>query len=74
MQVKLFEGKREKRIMVTHGMGEVEQFCDRAVLLHKGKQIDIGRSQEIVKQYYLLDQESEKIFPEEPTVFNKGRR
>ena len=58
-------------ILVTHGMGEVEQFCDRAVLLHKGKQIDIGRSQEIVKQYYLLDQESEEILEEPVTVFNK---
>jgi len=46
-------------ILVTHGMGEVEQFCDRAVLLHKSKQLMLGRSQDVVKQYYLINQENE---------------
>lgn len=40
-------------ILVTHNMSEVEQFCDRALLLQNGKQISVGRSQEIVKEYYL---------------------
>lgn len=43
-------------ILVTHAMGEVEQFCDRAVLFHKGDQIMLGRSQEVVKKYYLVNQ------------------
>lgn len=44
-------------ILVTHAMGEVEQFCDRAVLFHKGVQIMLGRSQEVVNKYYLVNQE-----------------
>lgn len=43
-------------VLVTHAMGEVEQFCDRAVLLHKSEQIMLGRSQEAVKKYYLVNQ------------------
>lgn len=43
-------------ILVTHAMGEVEQFCDRAVLFHQGEQIMLGRSQEVVKKYYLINQ------------------
>ena len=40
-------------ILVTHNMSEVEQFCDRALFLRHGKTINVGRSQEIVKEYYL---------------------
>lgn len=46
-------------ILVTHAMGEVEQFCDRAVLLHKSKQIMLGKSQDVVKKYYLINQEND---------------
>jgi ABC-type polysaccharide/polyol phosphate transport system ATPase subunit len=50
-------------ILVTHGMGEVEQFCDRALLLSKGRQIMLGRSQDVVKQYYLINQEESALPP-----------
>lgn len=43
-------------ILVSHGMNEVEQFCDRALLLHNGEQIMLGRSTEVVAQYYMLNQ------------------
>jgi ABC-type polysaccharide/polyol phosphate transport system ATPase subunit len=46
-------------ILVTHGMGEVEQFCDRALLLHQGRQVMLGRSQDVVNQYYLINQADE---------------
>ena len=45
-------------ILVSHGMGEVEQFCDRALLLMKGKQIIVDRSTDVVKRYYLEAQKS----------------
>jgi ABC-type polysaccharide/polyol phosphate transport system ATPase subunit len=44
-------------ILVSHGMNEVEQFCDRTLLLNAGKQVMLGSSQDAVKWYYLLDQE-----------------
>lgn len=43
-------------ILVSHGMNEVEQFCDRAALLSKGNLVFLGDSREAVKRYYLLDQ------------------
>jgi ABC-type polysaccharide/polyol phosphate transport system ATPase subunit len=43
-------------ILVTHGMNEVEQFCDRALLIDHGRQIELDSSRLVVKKYYLLDQ------------------
>ena len=55
---KLNELKAEGKtiILVSHGMNEVEQFCDRALLLHHGEQIMLGKSGEVVERYYLLNQ------------------
>ena len=41
-------------VLVTHGMGEVEEFCDRALLLDRGATQFVGRAVEAVKRYYLL--------------------
>ncbi len=48
-------------ILVSHGMNEVEQFCDRALLLDHSKAILLGDSKEAVKRYYLLEQHKEDI-------------
>lgn len=54
---KLNQLKKEGKtiILVSHGMNEVEQFCDRALLLNKGHMIKMGNSREVVKKYYILD-------------------
>lgn len=43
-------------VLVSHGMNEVEQFCDRSILLHKGNTVILGESRDVVKQYYLMEQ------------------
>ncbi len=43
-------------ILVTHSMADVEQFCQRAILLHKGQAVFAGPSSEAVKHYYLVEQ------------------
>ncbi len=48
-------------ILVSHGMNEVEQFCDRALLLSKGQAIESGASREVVKKYYILDVKEEAV-------------
>ena len=55
---KLNELKAEGKtiILVSHGMNEVEQFCDRALLLSHGEQIMLGKSGDVVEKYYLLNQ------------------
>ena len=55
--------KREGKtiILVSHGMNEVEQFCDRVLLLNKSKTLMCGDSREAVQRYYLLEQEGKII-------------
>lgn len=50
-------------ILVSHGMNEVEQFCDRALLLSHGKQIMLGDSGNVVQEYYMLNQQVSEIVP-----------
>ena len=38
-------------IFVTHDMGAVERFCDRAMLLERGPVVDIGDPASIARQY-----------------------
>lgn len=45
-------------ILVSHGMNEVEQFCDRVLLLNKSQVLMCGDSREAVQRYYLLAQEN----------------
>ncbi|MBM7866606.1 ATP-binding cassette domain-containing protein [Heliobacterium gestii] len=44
-------------ILVSHSMVDVEQFCEKALLLDRGRQVYLGKSTEAVKHYYLLEQE-----------------
>jgi ABC-type polysaccharide/polyol phosphate transport system ATPase subunit len=42
-------------IFVTHDMGSVERFCDRAMLLERGHVVDIGAPASIARQYNELN-------------------
>ncbi len=42
-------------VFVTHDMGSVERFCDRAMLLERGKIVDIGDPASIARQYNELN-------------------
>ena len=43
-------------LLVSHAMSDIEQYCERAILLEKGQSIFIGKSTEATKHYYLLNQ------------------
>jgi ABC-type polysaccharide/polyol phosphate transport system ATPase subunit len=45
--------QREGRtiLFVTHDMGSVERFCDRAMLIEHGRMIDLGAPESIARQY-----------------------
>jgi ABC-type polysaccharide/polyol phosphate transport system ATPase subunit len=51
--------KRERRtvVYVTHDLGTVERFCDRAVLLEAGKVAAIGKPREVIAAYRRHDLE-----------------
>ena len=38
-------------IFVTHDMGAIERFCDRAMLIERGRVVDIGEAGSIARQY-----------------------
>jgi len=49
-------------ILVSHSMADIEQFCQRALLLDKGAVAFAGPASEAVKRYYLLEQ-NERVAP-----------
>jgi ABC-type polysaccharide/polyol phosphate transport system ATPase subunit len=44
-------------LLVSHSMMEIEQFCQRALLLHGGQPMFLGAAAEATKLYMLLDQQ-----------------
>jgi ABC-type polysaccharide/polyol phosphate transport system ATPase subunit len=46
-------------LLVTHDMGSVERFCDRAMLLEHGRLVDIGDTDRIGTRYLELNFSSE---------------
>jgi ABC-type polysaccharide/polyol phosphate transport system ATPase subunit len=60
-------------LYVTHDMGAVERFCDRAMLLERGHVIDIGEPASIARQYNHLnfhrDREEGRSSVSAPTPF-----
>jgi ABC-type polysaccharide/polyol phosphate transport system ATPase subunit len=54
----VFQQKREAGktlVLVTHDMATVQSFCDRAMLLHDGKQLYTGDPEEAALQYFRLN-------------------
>jgi lipopolysaccharide transport system ATP-binding protein len=49
-------------------MTEVEQFCERALLLDQGAPLFIGSASEAVKRYYLLEQRDRSVPAPQPGV------
>jgi lipopolysaccharide transport system ATP-binding protein len=43
-------------VLVSHAMNEVEEFCERAMLLHESKMLYLGSAVEAVKRYYFVQQ------------------
>lgn len=52
-----FRLKREGKtiVFVTHDMGSVERFCDRAMLMERGEMVNIGGPREIARAYHELN-------------------
>lgn len=48
-------------LLVSHSMPDIEQYCERAVLLDRGRVRFIGSASEAAKHYYLLNQQVVQI-------------
>lgn len=44
-------------ILVSHGMGDIKQFCQRTLFLNQGTPVFYGNSADAVAQYLLLEQQ-----------------
>ena len=42
-------------LFVTHDMGAVQRFCDRAILIEKGRMVDLGDPATIARRYFELN-------------------
>ncbi|MGB2953039.1 MAG: ABC transporter ATP-binding protein [Gaiellaceae bacterium] len=54
--------KREGRtvIYVTHDLGTVERFCDRALLLERGEIVELGKPSDVIRSYRTRNLEEEQ--------------
>ncbi|BDC00555.1 TPA: polysaccharide ABC transporter ATP-binding protein [Clostridium perfringens] len=50
-----FKKKGKTILYVSHGLGTVKKFCDRAIWLQKGEVVDDGNSVIVVERYYNLN-------------------
>ena len=68
-QQKCFDVFREVRdsdqtvILVTHDMTAVQAFCDRAMLLHDGRMLEVGSAEEIGRSYVRINFDKENYEP-----------
>ena len=54
-QFKRLRDENRTVILVTHDMGMVERFCDRAMLLEKGRIVEIGEPAEVGRRYMQIN-------------------
>ncbi len=43
-------------VLVSHSMGDIEQFCDRGLVLDRGRVLFLGTGSQAVRHYYLVEQ------------------
>jgi ABC-type polysaccharide/polyol phosphate transport system ATPase subunit len=62
--------RRENRtvVLVTHDMGAVERFCDRAMLIERGHVVEIGEPQPVSMHYLQLNFSRDARAAEEAAV------
>lgn len=53
-------------ILVTHAMTDVEQLCQRALVLQHGVPVFLGGASEAVKRYYLIEQQERALMESTP--------
>lgn len=57
-------------IFVSHDLGAVRRFCDRTLLLDKGKQVVIGNTSDVIDSYVYGDRETVPTIPGEENEVN----
>jgi ABC-2 type transport system ATP-binding protein len=67
-----FEAKREEKtiILVTHSMGDIRKYCNRAMLIKDGKIAKMGKPDEVATAYsdIFVEEEAQKTAKENNSV------
>lgn len=67
--------KKQKQtvVLVTHDMGAVRQYCDRALMIERGKVVKIGKPEQVAQEYQKLfiDNDTEAT-DEDQQVWGEG--
>lgn len=66
-----FKNAGKTILFVSHDLGSIAKYCDRAVLLNKGKKMAEGEPKEIIdlyKQVLVSQAENRELTDEQPTV------
>ncbi len=50
----LFRQKKKTIVIVSHDLDAVERLCDRALLLHKGEVVTLGKARDAIIDYHRL--------------------
>lgn len=66
--------KKDKRtlVLVTHDMGAVRRYCDRAIMIDKGKVVETGSPEKVAQAYQRLFSDEAEVRPTEANS-NKKR-
>jgi len=67
-RLNLLREKGVSIVLVSHGMNEVEQFCQRALFLQQGKKFYLGPADEAVRYYYLAKHDNQNLSEEDSAV------
>lgn len=59
-------------ILVTHDMGAVRQYCDRAIMIEKGKIVKEGNPDEVAQEYQKLFIENDDALSAESNTWGEG--
>jgi lipopolysaccharide transport system ATP-binding protein len=46
-----FKEKGITIVLVSHSMGDIQRFCERVILLDKGRVVKEGKPDEVIKVY-----------------------
>ena len=63
----LLKKNKKTVILVTHDMGAVRQYCDRAIMIEKGKIVHSGEPEKVAQFY-------QRLFTEESKKQSEGRK
>jgi lipopolysaccharide transport system ATP-binding protein len=68
-----FKKKGVTLLVVSHDLGAIRRYCDRVLLLHKGEQVALGVSEDIIDRYIYGIDKIPQPKQEKKTRFGDGR-